>query len=112
MRNSPETAINNKRQTRIDDYWFNKQYSVSTSNIYEKLNVEEIQESNTENNTISANKTAIKSPPIFIGVENIIPLKKVLNKTVKPIYIKNLKRQPGQNTTTYNRKVSSRNGSS
>ncbi|KMQ93449.1 nucleic-acid-binding protein from transposon x-element [Lasius niger] len=81
-RNSPDALTPSKRQTNINDYWLNK--PVSTSNLYEKLDVEEVQEAEAENSSNITNEEETKSPPIFIdGVENIAPLKQVLDKIAK-----------------------------
>lgn len=64
-RSSPEILKSNKKQTQIKTYLLNK--PMSTSNTYEKLSDEEDQ--NTDSNII--NKYETKSPPIFLGVENI-----------------------------------------
>lgn len=85
MRNSPETPTSNKKQTRINDYWLNK--PITTSNFYEKLEDEESQKTNDDNSGNNINKEEIKSPPIFVdGVENIAPLKQVLDKIAKDQY--------------------------
>lgn len=56
------------------------------SNIYEKLNNDESTDSGkTKVNNVG--ETAIKAPPIFIeGVENIIPLKSLLDEIAKNQY--------------------------
>lgn len=55
------------------------------SNIYEKLNNDESTDSGkTKVNNVE--ETAIKAPPIFIGVENIIPLKSLLDEIAKNQY--------------------------
>ncbi|KMQ93691.1 nucleic-acid-binding protein from transposon x-element [Lasius niger] len=84
IRNSPENTNVRKRQTSINDYWLNS--PVETSNIYERLNNDESTDSGkiNDNNT---GKTVIKAPPIFIeGVENIIPLKFLLDEIAENQY--------------------------
>lgn len=60
-RNSPENVNARKRQMSISDYWLNK--PVETSNIYEKLNMEETSDAR-EKLDINLNKIEAKAPPI------------------------------------------------
>lgn len=84
-RSSRETNSSNKRQLNIKNYWLNK--PVSTGNIYEKLSEIDEQELSTENCGNNLDKDETKSPPIYIdGVENIAPLKQVLDNIAKDQY--------------------------
>jgi len=84
IRNSPEDTNSRKRQTSISDYWLNK--PVETNNIYEKLSDEETSEKS-EKLDSNLNRIETKSPPIFVeGVENIIPLKQLLENIAKDKY--------------------------
>lgn len=60
---------------------------ISTRNIYEKLSEIDEQELSTENCGNNLDKDETKSPPIYIdGVENIAPLKQVLDNIPKDQY--------------------------
>lgn len=84
IRNSPEDTNSRKRQTSISDYWLNK--PVETNNLYEKLSDEKTSEKSGKLD-INVNRIETKSPPIFVeGVENIIPLKQLLENIAKDKY--------------------------
>ena len=88
QRNSPEEIKANikKRQTQIKDYWLNK--PVVTQNSYGKLTVEEDPDQVDDQDNVNTSKVnAQKSPPIFVsGVENIAPLKTLLDKIAENNY--------------------------
>lgn len=71
-----------KKITKITDYWLNK--PIDTKNSFENLQIEE---STIQTANEVTNPTHSKCPPIFvIGVENIQPLKAVLDVTAKDSY--------------------------
>lgn len=83
-RTNSENINSRKRQMSISDYWLNK--PIETSNTYEKLNVEETPEIR-EKLGINLNRIEEKSPPIFVeSIENIIPLKQLLEEIAKDKY--------------------------
>lgn len=103
-RTSPEAASakHPKKQATIPNYWLNN--PVPTKNSYQPLsqNEDETNENETnEDKEMSNTLNLIKSPPIFVsGVENITPLKKLLdqvapdNYTIKILSDNQVKIQP------------------
>lgn len=80
QRNSPELNISKKRQTQIQDYWLSK--PVATNNSFEELqNIEDTIETTNSGDENSTIVKVYKSPPIYVsGVEDISPLKTLLDK--------------------------------
>lgn len=80
-RNSPDNR--NVKQTKISDYWLGT--PVSTSNRFDCLYIDP--EDRADEVTDVRTDKSLKSPPIFIqGVQNIVPLTKLLNEIAKSNY--------------------------
>lgn len=75
-RNSPDQTNQSKRQTTINDYWLKTSNPIPTKNLYAQLNDKD----DDAVESPEATSKPIKAPPIFVsGVENITPLKELLN---------------------------------
>ena len=84
-RSSPdEQNFTKKRQTYIQDYWLNK--PIETQNAFTILQPAS-DESNIQDTSTNNKVTPLKSPPIYVsGVEDIRPLKGMLNKIAENNY--------------------------
>lgn len=80
-RNSPENNnANAQKQTKLSHYWLSN--PVPTSNSFEALNLDKTTEREPE-----IPDKSLKPPPIFVdGVENITPLKQLLDEFAKTEY--------------------------